>query len=619
MPTHGSSKARRSAQLENPGLLELWLTTDKPVGSSIGWRAACRPLLPAMLALGAAVVIAYVRILGAGFVGYDDDIHVYANPFLNPLSLESIGTLWHQAYKGLYIPLAYTILAGIALFAQEPSQLMRSVGHTVTLSPGAFHVASVGFHLVNTLLCFMLALRLTRSRTAALLCSFVFAVHPLQVESVGWISELRGLSSACFALAALNIVVLSRQASDRGPATSRVLLAASAVFVIFAMLCKPAAAVLPLVVLILDRVALGTSWRRSMETALTWVVCVLPFALITRSVQHVYPQGESLWWQRPFVAGDALAFYVFKTVLPTNLGVEYGRTPHWAMSTGWSYAVWALPVGLLVFSFTRRRRRPIAWLGSLIFVAFLLPTLGLVPFSFQAHSTVADRYAYLPMVGIGLILADLVASARTSIGVRAASAVIIVFAILTFNQSGNWVDNAAFLRHTIDVNPNVAFAHTNLGNLLLEDKQVDEAIQHFSKSLELDPNNAETQNNFGLALVQKGRFDEAEPHYRKAVELNPRYFKAYENLGAVYLQTKRPDEAIASLKAALEIQPSEAKALNDLGVAFMQSGRSAEGLDAFQHAVGIEPNNPQYRRNVGLALLQQGRTDEARSYLGPTP
>ena len=572
---------------------------------------------PTLLALGIVVILVYLRTFAAGFVEYDDDVHVYANPFLNPLSLESLGKLWQHAYMKLYIPLAYSILAGIALFARVPAQMMSSVGHAVTLSPGAFHVASVGLHIVNAWLCFLLVLRLARSRTAAVLCSFVFAVHPLQVESVAWISELRGLSSACFALAALNVFILSRQVAGSAPARSRALLAASAVFVICAMLCKPAAVVLPLLVLIIDRVALGTSWRRSLVTALTWVVCVLPFAWITRSIQDVHSVGASLWWQRPFIAGDALAFYVFKTVAPFNLGIEYGRTPHAVMSHGWSYAVWILPVGLLVLCFMHRQRRPLAWLGSLMFVTFLLPMLGLVPFSFQAHSTVADRYAYLPMIGIGLVFSDAVAAIGSKLAVRAAAAVIIVLAMLSFNQSRYWVDNAEFLRHTIDINPNAAFAQTNLATILLKQERVDDAIEHFNKALELDPRDAKAQNNLGLTLVKLGRLDEAEPHFRKAVESNPRYYKAYENLGAVYLQTNRLDAAIASLKAAVEIQPSEAKALNDLGVAFMQSGRAAEGVDAFQRAVGLESNNAQYRRNLGSALLQQGRPDEARSFLTP--
>ena len=286
----------------------------------------------ALAALALVVIIIYLRVFGAGFVEYDDDIHVYANPMLNPLSIESVGRFWQTGVPAaLHTPSPTSILAGIGLFAQIPAQMVSAIGHVVTLSPGPFHVASVCFHIANALLCYLLALRLTRSRTAALLCSFVFALHPLQVESVAWISELRGLSSGFFALAALNVFIVSRQAGD---GAARRLLAASAALAICSMLCKPAAVVLPLVALILDRIALGTSWRRSLVTALTGLACVLPFAFITRSVQTLFPAGASLWWQRPFVAGDALTFYLFKILLPINLGVEYGRTPHSVMSHG---------------------------------------------------------------------------------------------------------------------------------------------------------------------------------------------------------------------------------------------------------------------------------------------
>jgi len=568
------------------------------------------------MALVLVVIVVYARVFGAGFVEYDDDIHVYANPMLNPLSMENVGRFWQHAYQGLYIPLAYTILAAIALFARVPAEMVSSINRVVTLSAGPFHLASIGFHIANTLLCYLLALRLVRNRTPALLCSLVFALHPLQVESVAWISELRGLSSAFFALGALNLFVLSRQARDKAAAASPQLLVASALLAMFSMLCKPAAVVLPLVALMIDRVALGTSWRRSAVTALVGLACVLPFAVITRSVQTLFPAGASLWWQRPFVAGDALTFYLFKVILPINLGVEYGRTPHSVMSHAWSYLLWALPVTLLVFSFVRRQRRPIAWLGSLMFVTFLLPELGLVPFTFQVHSTVADRYTYLSMIGLGLVVADVVVAIRSNIAMRAAGAVLVVLAVLSFNQAGYWSDNAAFLQHTIDVNPDVAFAHNNIGSLLLKQKRAGEAIEHFNRALELEPRNALAENNLGLALVQLRRLDEAVPHFRKAIELNPSYFKAYESLGAIYLQTNRLDAAVDSLKAALEIQPTEARALNDLGIAFMRSGQTADGLDAFQRAVGAEPGNPQYRANLGKALLQVGRTDEARAYLG---
>jgi len=558
-----------------------------------------------------AVVLVYARIVGAGFVAYDDDIHAYANPLLNPVSLENVGAFWRHAYRGLYIPLAYTMLAGIAALARVPEHAVTALGQSVALNPSFFHAASLVFHAANALLIYALAQRLTRDRMAAMVCALVFAVHPLQVESVAWISEWRGLTSACFGLAALNLVVMSRQGDDgrRG----QVLHAASVALLLCAMLCKPSAMILPLVVLVIDRVALGTSWRRSLATAGLWAALVLPLAVVTRSVQQIYPLGRSLWWQRPFVAGDALSFYLAKTALPLGLSVEFGRTPRAVLSQGYGYLTWLLPAALLSLGFVYRRRLPVVWLGSLLFVAFLLPTLGLVPFTYQAQSTVACRYAYLALLGMGVLAGELFRAARARVGLRgavsAASVVIVALGLLSFRQSGYWADNAAFLAHTIDVNPNVAFAQINLGSIALKEGRLTDAVEHLERALQLDPDDAKAENNLGLTLVRLGRLEDAEPHYRRAVELDPRYVKAHENLAAVYLQTGRPEQAIASLQAALELQPSEAKAWNDLGVAFMQSGRAGEGTDAFRRAVGAEPENPQYRSNLGRALAQQGQAE----------
>lgn len=576
-----------------------------------------RPGTAAVLVVVIAVLVVYLRTFGASFVLFDDNHHVYANPFLNPVSLAGIGRLWRHAYEWLYIPLAYTIFAGVALFAQTPPQMVSSIGQTVTVNPGPFHFASVVFHIANALLCLLLVLRLTRSRNTAVLCSLLFALHPLQVESVAWISELRGLTSAFFGLVALNVLVVSRQIAVRAPAKGRFLYWSSPLLVVCAMLCKPSALVLPAAGLIIDRVALASSWRKSVLTAAMWGASLLPFALATQSLQQVIPAGMSLWWQRPFIAGDALAFYLFKAVIPLNLCIDYGRTPQSVMSTGWGYLVWAIPVSLFALAYVYRRRRPIVLLGALLFVAFLLPNLGLVPFMYQGYSTVADRYAYLPLIGLGLVVSEMVSAVQSRIAVRALAVVLIALAVISFNQAGHWSDNAEFVRHTLDVNPKAGFAQANQGVLLLKQDRVADAIEHFNEALKIDPRDAKTENNLGLALVKMGRLDDAEPHYRRAVEIAPRYFKAHENLGTVYLQTGRVAAAIASLKAAVEIQPADAKAFNDLGVAYMRNGQIAEGLQSFQRAVSTEPSNVQYRRNLGQALLQQGRSEDAAPYLAP--
>jgi tetratricopeptide (TPR) repeat protein len=542
------------------------------------------PLLPLLGIVGVGILV-YLRIFSASFVGFDDDIHVYNNPFLNPPTLHNLASLWQQAYEQLYVPLAYTIYAAIARFAQVSTHFDPSIGHTVSLAPTPFHVASVAFHLVNALLCFALVHQLTRRRNTALITSLVFALHPLQVESVAWISELRGVSCAFFALLALNALVLSRRVPISAVGKSRALMGASALFVAGAMLCKPAAAILPLVALAIDRIVLGTPWRRAMVMATIWTGCALPFALMTNSVQAIAASGGSLWWQRPFIAGDAFVFYIFKTFFPIQLCVDYGRTPRMVMSHGWAYLTWVVPVAVLLLGYRYRHGRPITWLGILMFTTFLSPTLGIVPFGYQGYSTVADRYAYLALIGVGLVIGDAVDHFRPQkIALGAVLAALVALAALSFGQSQHWTSSSAFLRHTIDVNPDAAFAYHNLGHA------------------------AQANGDYVTALA----------NYKACLALDPTHLKAYVNLAQVYLQLNQPADAVRvvaqSMKTpSLTTDGMTAGDFANLGALLMQMGEHRQAVEAFSAAAVMEPDSPVHLFNQANALSAIGQFDKAEA------
>ena len=552
-----------------------WRVHSSAPGNRCKLGGLSRWRLPILLI---AVALAYVRVLSAGFVLFDDDFNVYANPFLNPPTLETVARFWAHAYKDLYVPLAYTAFAAIAPFAKVPAHLDASIGQTIGLDPTWFHGVSVALHLANAWLCFGLVRRLTGRPRMAWLCALLFALHPLQVESVAWISELRGLTSATFVLLALNAFVRSRQTDDR--ARSLALLAASALSLGGAMLCKPTAAAFPLVALAVDRLVLRTPWRRALGAAALWAAVVLPFVLITRTVQHIPAAGLSPLWQRPFIAGDALAFYLFKTVVPIDLGVDYGLTPRSVMSHAWGYLAWAIPVALLAVGYRNRQRRPFTWLGALLFVAFLLPSLGLVPFAYQAHSTVADRYVYLALIGVGLIVAEAVEHAKAQrFAARIAGAAVIALALLTFAQSRHWLTSSAFLWHTIDVNPSAGFAYNNLG---------------------------------GIELAT-GDLDAARAHLEAGIERDPTQVKAYINLAEVYTALNQPAEAERAIARAVEAPDGTADDLANLGIALMKMNQPARGLQALSTAVSIDPSSPSYLFNLANALSAVGRFAEAEA------
>jgi tetratricopeptide (TPR) repeat protein len=545
---------------------------------------ASTSLWPLLGIVGVGLLV-YVRLFSAGFVGFDDDIHVYANPFFNPPTLHNLASFWQQAYEQLYVPLAYMIYAAIALFAQVPTHFDPSIGHTVSLTPTPFHVAGVAFHLINALLCFALVHQLTRRRAAALITSLVFALHPLQMESVAWISELRGVSSAFFALLALNALVLSRRVPISAVGKSRVLMGASGLFVVGAMLCKPAAAILPLVALAIDRIVLGTPWRKSIVAAAIWAGCALPFALVTQSVQAIAASGGSLWWQRPFIAGDAFSFYVFKIFVPVYLCVDYGRTPRMAMSHGWAFLAWVVPVAVLLLGYRYRNRRPITWLGILMFTTFLLPTLGIVPFGYQGYSTVADRYAYLALIGVGLVIGDVVDHFRPrKLVLGAVFAALGILAGLSFGQSRHWTSSSAFLHHTIEVNPDAAFAYHNLGHA------------------------AQANGDYATALA----------NYRSCLVHDPTHLKAYVNLAEVYVQLNQPEDAARVIAQSMKTpnlttDGMTAGDFGNLGALLMRMGEHRQAVEALSAAAMMEPDSPVHLFDQANALSATGQFDKAEA------
>ncbi len=555
-------------------------------------------------------MIVFARTFSAEFVAFDDDFQVYANPFMNPPTLQSVGRLWAHAYQQLYIPPAYTILAVVARFAGVPAHVDPSIGASISVDPTLFHVVAVALHFANAWLCFALVRRITgRSRTA-LICSLVFALHPLQVESVAWISELRGLTSAGFTLLALNAFARSRQ--ETAPAPSYRLLLASTLLAAAAMLCKPSAAVLPLIALVLDRVVFQTGWRKALVTALVGFAVVLPLVLITRDIQSIPVAAHSDWWQRPFIVGDSLAFYVFKTLVPTSLCVDYGRTPAWLMSHAWSYLTWVVPAVLVWIAYRGRQRRPNTWLGALLFAAFLLPTLGVVPFAYQAYSTVADRYAYLALIGVGLMTSDAVEELKPrAAALRVAAVLFLVLAMLSFRQSRHWSTSSAFLRHTIEVNPAAGFAFNNLGDIELANGDLTAALADYKACVEREPTRVKAYINLAEVYTALNQPAEAEQAVAKATAMPDMTADDLSNLGIVLMKMNRPDRALEALSKAVQIDPRSPTYLFNQANALAAVGQFEQAEAVFRRCIEVAPTLAGAHTGLGIVLAETQRLSDA--------
>ncbi len=242
----------------------------------------------------------------------------------------------------------------------------------------------------------------------------------------------------------------------------------------------------------------------------------------------------------------------------------------------WAYLAWIVPAALLVLAHRHRRRYPFIWLGALLFLLFLLPTLGLVPFAYQAYSTVADRYAYLALIGLGLVAAELLDRLKSP---AFAAVGVSVLGVLTVVQSGNWSTSSDFLRHTIDVNPRAGFAFNNLGDAHL------------------------ANGDLGAALNA----------YEAAVRAEPTLVKAYINLAETYTALDRPGDAEHAMAELAKLPDRTSDDFSNLGIVLMKMGQPARALESLATAVSMDPDSPTYLFNQANALAVLGQLPQAEA------
>lgn len=489
--------------------------------------------------------IVFGRIVGYGWVGWDDDIHVTENPRLYPVTIASVWEFWRAPYEGLYIPVSYTLYAAEAaasraLFPSDP------------LDPRPFHALSVVLHAA----CVLLVWRILCTRVAAgwpaVAGAVLFAVHPLQVESVAWISEQRGLLSA---LLCLGVLYLSRKT-----AATPMRRALCAGLFALGILAKPQAVITPLLLATLDGKG---SWRSAVESLRrSWPL--LMTAAIVAVITKIQQPSEWSWegadvaaWLRPIVAGDAVCFYAEKFLVPIGLCLDYGRTPGRVLSNPLLVlrAVLAIAViaSVCVLPIVKSIRVPV-----MLVVVGLLPVLGLVPFTFQAFSTVADRYAYLPMIGaaVGIAQAAGFAGPRRTVAVASGIAAwMVALTLLTLWQLPTWRDSEALNSQIIRVNDQSAGGRLGLAAAFLGSGRVQEAAEELRAAVMANPDYVKARYELASTLHKLGLRQEAEEHYRAAIRLRPRWSYAHNDLGILLAEQGRVEEAVMHFREAVSLRP----------------------------------------------------------------
>ena len=565
-------------------------------GSTPAW-------LLALLLVG-GTILAYWPVWHAGLI-WDDRSLVIDNPLIR--QADGLYKFWFSTQPVDYYPVTSTMLwVEWRLWGANPL---------------GYHVVNVLVHAFNAVLLWRVLQGL--KLPGAWLAAAIFAVHPVNVESVAWIAERKNALAMVFFL--LSLLWYSR--FDPGPVVHgaapeepearrrwyRLSLAAS----LFALLSKTVVAPMPLVLLGLAWWRRGSVQRRDLRRILPFLVAAIVVGLISHWFQSHRAIGNDIvrtdsFWARLAGAGWAVWFYLYKAALPVGLCTIY---PRWQIDGGqwWSYVPGLLLLAVFA-TFWRYRRSwgngPLLGLGY--FVVMLLPVLGFLDIGFMAMSLVADHWQYFAIIGpISLAAATIARMKRQSSAIAICGVLLLALGALTWRQSTIYADPATFWRAAVTANPYAWLAHNNLGSALFEQEQADEAISHFRRALEIEPGFAKAHYNLAGILRDRGQIDEAAIHFQRALEIQPNYSTAHYNFGEILRQKGRLDEAIVHFRRAVEIHPEYADAQNAFGLTLLRKGQVDEAIIHLQKALELRPDRAEDHNNLAGVLWQQGRVAEA--------
>ncbi len=553
-----------------------------------------------------AVILTYTPVWWAGYV-FDDNMFVAANPVIvGPLGLKEIWTTDAASVS----PLTLT---------------MFRVEHAFWgLNPLPYHLVNVFLHAACALLLWQVLSSLRVP--GAWLGAALWALHPLQVESVAWISEMKNTLSCLFYLLTILFFMKFLNTKKSDERTGRDWnYALTLFFAALAIAAKFSTVVLPVVLGLCAWWAEGRwQWRNLIRLAPIFVMSTVAGAIIlwlgTVEPAMVGAEPARSWPERIAMAGDVIWFYIGKLIWPHPLMAIY---PRWQIDASQllSYLpLLAAIVVLLIFWIKRKTWAQPYFFALAYFLVVLFPFLGLVDQSFWVYSFVEDHLQYLAgmgllaLVGAGFVrLADSIFPGKPWLQSMLGAGMLLILGTLSWQRARAFESDETLWTDNLAKNPNCWAGENNLGYALAQKGQVDDAILHYQKALEIKPDNASAYTNLGNALLQKGQVDQALADFQKALEIYPNDGDFNYNLGNAFFRKGRLNEAITHYQQAIIINPIDSQAHANLGAALYQKGLVNEAIAEFQNAVEINPNYAQAHYNLGIAFFQKGLLNQAIS------
>jgi len=558
----------------------------------------------------------YGQVGGHSFVSYDDGLYITENyEVQSGLNLHGIHWALITTHAFNWHPLTWiSHMLDVSLFG---------------LNPGAHHMVNLCIHLANSLLLFFVFRRMSAEVWQSGFVAVLFALHPLHVESVAWVSERKDVLSTLFWMLTMWSYTWYTLKTDAGWYLLALL------FFMLGLMTKPMIVTLPFVLLLLDYWPLRRYSLRGFiritplyENAslvelirekipflfLSTASCMVTF-YAQKAGGSIVPSDVYPLATRISNALIAYVSYIGKTFWPFSLAVFYPYAqsiPLWqAVGAG---LLLITTFGLVVINI---RRLPYLAVGWFWYFGTLVPVIGLVQVGGQA---MADRYTYIPLIGVFVILAwgipHVLGRWRfKTIGMIIGAPVILLICIIAARfQTSIWANSSALFEHALKVTENSALAHNMLANSLAEKGELDEAARHIYAGLEIQPANFGAYNNLGNIRLQQGKVDEAIRCFNKALQMNPNKADIHYNLANALMAQGKTADAILHYDLALGLTSNNVKYRNNLANALVKVGRIAEALHHYALALGHRPNDPEILNNYGVALLQAGNHREAVKY-----
>ena len=551
--------------------------------------------------LVAIVWVVFSQTLGHGFVNYDDGDYVYNNPvIISGLTLPGIQWAFTHAHAANWHPLT-------TISHMLDCQLYG-------LQPGGHHLTNVLLHGAAAVLLFLALQQLTGTRWPSAFVAAVFAIHPLRVESVAWVSERKDVLSGVFFMLVLWTYAHYVRADQRHTRQSRHRYIAAILFFALGLMCKPTLVTLPFVLLLLDywplrRFAPNAGKHNDLARWRPLTIEKIPFFVLSvascvatllaqQKAEAVVPVGELSMVNRFGNAATSYVIYITQMIWPTRLAAIYPEANLNTVEASLAFLVLLL---LSVTFFIWRRNYPFLLIGWLWFLGMLVPMIGIIQVGPQAR---ADRYTYLPLIGLYLLATWGTMALVSNWGRRrellngAAISIITGLMAISYLQTSTWRNSETMWHQALAHTSRNQIAENSLGKALVKERRLDEAATHFRKALDIYPDYAEANTNLADVLCLEGRWRDAVDHYETALRIQPNYAMAHNNLGIALAVIGNTDEAIDQFREALRINANYADAHANLARCLVQIGRREDAVGELTQALRLRPDDARVKERL---------------------